>query len=49
MAEGELYIDDGHTFNYEKQQFVHRRLTFAEGTLSSRFVCFPAVVSQLKE
>ncbi|XP_076130945.1 neutral alpha-glucosidase AB-like isoform X1 [Alosa pseudoharengus] len=34
-AEGELYIDDGHTFNYEKQQFIHRRLTFAEGELSS--------------
>ncbi|KAL2094933.1 hypothetical protein ACEWY4_009652 [Coilia grayii] len=35
-AEGELYIDDGHTFNFEKQkQFIHRRLTFAEGTLTS--------------
>ncbi|KAJ8338004.1 hypothetical protein SKAU_G00369700 [Synaphobranchus kaupii] len=35
-AEGELYIDDGHTFNYEKQrQFIHRRLTFANNVLSS--------------
>uniref|UniRef100_A0A8C9SWL4 Glucosidase II alpha subunit n=1 Tax=Scleropages formosus TaxID=113540 RepID=A0A8C9SWL4_SCLFO len=35
-AEGELYIDDGHTFNYEqKKQFVHRRFIFADSTLSS--------------
>uniref|UniRef100_A0A7N6BM35 Neutral alpha-glucosidase AB n=1 Tax=Anabas testudineus TaxID=64144 RepID=A0A7N6BM35_ANATE len=26
-AEGELYIDDGHTFNYEKKEFIHRRLS----------------------
>ncbi|XP_035265569.1 neutral alpha-glucosidase AB isoform X1 [Anguilla anguilla] len=35
-AEGELYIDDGHTFNYEKQrQFIHRRLSFANNVLAS--------------
>lgn len=34
-AEGELYIDDGHTFNYEKQEFIHRRLMFANNVLSS--------------
>ncbi|KAG7464514.1 hypothetical protein MATL_G00166420 [Megalops atlanticus] len=35
-AEGELYIDDGHTFNYEKQkEFIHRRLTFANNALTS--------------
>ncbi|XP_063059523.1 neutral alpha-glucosidase AB-like isoform X2 [Engraulis encrasicolus] len=35
-AEGELYIDDGHSFNFDKQrQFIHRRLTFAEGALTS--------------
>uniref|UniRef100_A0A8D3DCI1 Glucosidase II alpha subunit b n=1 Tax=Scophthalmus maximus TaxID=52904 RepID=A0A8D3DCI1_SCOMX len=34
-AEGELYIDDGHTFNYEKKEFVHRRLSFANNLLSS--------------
>ncbi|KAJ4946512.1 hypothetical protein JOQ06_024178 [Pogonophryne albipinna] len=33
-AEGELYIDDGHTFNYEKE-FIHRRLSFANNVLSS--------------
>uniref|UniRef100_A0A672YYU2 Neutral alpha-glucosidase AB n=1 Tax=Sphaeramia orbicularis TaxID=375764 RepID=A0A672YYU2_9TELE len=34
-AEGEIYIDDGHTFNYEKQEFIHRRLMFANNVLSS--------------
>ncbi|KAM6953642.1 neutral alpha-glucosidase AB [Aplochiton taeniatus] len=35
-AEGELYIDDGHTFNFEKkEEFIHRRLSFAKNTLSS--------------
>uniref|UniRef100_A0AAY4DM90 Neutral alpha-glucosidase AB n=1 Tax=Denticeps clupeoides TaxID=299321 RepID=A0AAY4DM90_9TELE len=35
-AEGELYIDDGHTFSYEKNKaFIHRRLTFNDGVLSS--------------
>uniref|UniRef100_A0A3Q1BD83 Glycoside hydrolase family 31 N-terminal domain-containing protein n=1 Tax=Amphiprion ocellaris TaxID=80972 RepID=A0A3Q1BD83_AMPOC len=34
-AEGELYIDDGHTFNYEKKEFIHRRLSFAKNILSS--------------
>uniref|UniRef100_A0A665XF44 Neutral alpha-glucosidase AB n=1 Tax=Echeneis naucrates TaxID=173247 RepID=A0A665XF44_ECHNA len=34
-AEGELYIDDGHTFNYEKEEFIHRRLSFANNILSS--------------
>ncbi|XP_054648426.1 neutral alpha-glucosidase AB isoform X2 [Dunckerocampus dactyliophorus] len=34
-AEGELYIDDGHTFNFEKKEFIHRRLSFANNILSS--------------
>ncbi|TKS72276.1 Neutral alpha-glucosidase AB [Collichthys lucidus] len=34
-AEGELYVDDGHTFNYEKKEFIHRRLSFANNVLSS--------------
>uniref|UniRef100_A0A4W5L575 Neutral alpha-glucosidase AB n=1 Tax=Hucho hucho TaxID=62062 RepID=A0A4W5L575_9TELE len=37
FAQGELYIDDGHTFNFDKQkQFIHRRLSFANNALSSR-------------
>uniref|UniRef100_A0A8K9WS48 Glucosidase II alpha subunit b n=1 Tax=Oncorhynchus mykiss TaxID=8022 RepID=A0A8K9WS48_ONCMY len=39
FAQGELYIDDGHTFNFDKQkQFIHRRLSFANKALSSRSV-----------
>ncbi|XP_066514405.1 neutral alpha-glucosidase AB isoform X2 [Hoplias malabaricus] len=35
-AEGEIYIDDFHTFNFEKEkQFIHRRLHFSDNTLSS--------------
>ncbi|TRY55081.1 hypothetical protein DNTS_034510 [Danionella cerebrum] len=35
-AEGELYIDDFHSFNYERsKQFVHRRLSFVDSRLSS--------------
>uniref|UniRef100_A0A4W5NHU4 Glucosidase II alpha subunit n=1 Tax=Hucho hucho TaxID=62062 RepID=A0A4W5NHU4_9TELE len=37
FAQGELYIDDGHTFNFDKhKQFIHRRLFFANNALSSR-------------
>uniref|UniRef100_A0A672PMW8 Neutral alpha-glucosidase AB-like n=1 Tax=Sinocyclocheilus grahami TaxID=75366 RepID=A0A672PMW8_SINGR len=36
-AEGELYIDDFHTFSFEEaKQFVHRHLSFSANTLSSR-------------
>uniref|UniRef100_A0A1A8SMD4 Glucosidase, alpha, neutral AB n=1 Tax=Nothobranchius rachovii TaxID=451742 RepID=A0A1A8SMD4_9TELE len=34
-AEGELYIDDGHTFNYDNKEFIHRRLFFSNNVLSS--------------
>ncbi|XP_051976059.1 neutral alpha-glucosidase AB isoform X4 [Xyrauchen texanus] len=37
FADGELYIDDFHTFNFEKEkQFIHRHLSFSANTLSSR-------------
>ncbi|KAM4664518.1 neutral alpha-glucosidase C [Discoglossus pictus] len=36
-AVGELYIDDGHSFQYiHKQMFCHRRFTFKNNVLSSR-------------
>ncbi|XP_062380384.1 neutral alpha-glucosidase AB isoform X2 [Sardina pilchardus] len=39
-AEGELYIDDGHTFSFDtKKEFIHRSLTFANNVLSSRNLC----------
>ncbi|XP_070407267.1 neutral alpha-glucosidase AB isoform X7 [Nothobranchius furzeri] len=34
-AEGELYIDDGHTFNFDNKEFIHRRLFFSNNVLSS--------------
>ncbi|XP_046876075.1 neutral alpha-glucosidase AB-like isoform X2 [Hypomesus transpacificus] len=35
-AEGELYIDDGHSFKYQtERQFVHMRLSFASHTITS--------------
>uniref|UniRef100_UPI00398F29BD neutral alpha-glucosidase AB-like n=1 Tax=Pristiophorus japonicus TaxID=55135 RepID=UPI00398F29BD len=36
-AEGELFIDDGHTFNFEKKnEFIHRTFSFANNSLTSR-------------
>ena len=36
QAEGELYVDDGETFDYQDGAFVHRRFTFAaNGMLTS--------------
>ncbi|MBN3316980.1 GANAB glucosidase, partial [Atractosteus spatula] len=35
-AEGELFVDDEHTFRFESEhQFIHRRFVFASGALSS--------------
>lgn len=31
-------MDDGHTFNYEKKEFIHRRFSFANNVLSSVWV-----------
>uniref|UniRef100_A0A8D0G620 Glucosidase alpha, neutral C n=1 Tax=Sphenodon punctatus TaxID=8508 RepID=A0A8D0G620_SPHPU len=37
-AAGELYLDDGHSFQYlHKNQFLHRKFTFQKGVLSSSF------------
>lgn len=36
-AEGDMFVDDGHTFNFEtKNEFLHRQFTFANNVLSSR-------------
>lgn len=37
-AEGELYIDDGYTFNYEKKEFIHRKISMANNVISSMWV-----------
>ncbi|MBN3273748.1 GANAB glucosidase, partial [Polyodon spathula] len=35
-ASGELFVDDGHTFSFEtKNQYIHRRFTFANNSLTS--------------
>ncbi|XP_073676318.1 neutral alpha-glucosidase AB [Garra rufa] len=40
FAKGELYIDDGHSFNYDtKKELIHRSLTFANNALTSSNLC----------
>ncbi|EFJ31082.1 hypothetical protein SELMODRAFT_169507 [Selaginella moellendorffii] len=34
-AQGELYIDDGKSYEFEKGAFIHRRFSFSGGKLSS--------------
>ncbi|KAI4343476.1 hypothetical protein L6164_010819 [Bauhinia variegata] len=34
-AEGELYIDDGRSFNFRKGAYIHRRFVFSDGKLTS--------------
>uniref|UniRef100_A0A0C9RX54 Probable glucan 1,3-alpha-glucosidase n=1 Tax=Wollemia nobilis TaxID=56998 RepID=A0A0C9RX54_9CONI len=34
-AEGELYVDDGKTYDFEKGAYIHRRFVFSSGRLTS--------------
>ncbi|KAG8383903.1 hypothetical protein BUALT_Bualt04G0062500 [Buddleja alternifolia] len=34
-AEGELYVDDGKSFEFQKGAYIHRRFTFSNGKLTS--------------
>ncbi|KAL6225500.1 hypothetical protein ACLB2K_004350 [Fragaria x ananassa] len=34
-AEGELYVDDGKSFEFQQGSYIHRRFVFADGKLSS--------------
>eukprot|EP01060_Flectonema_neradi_P029712 TRINITY_DN4164_c2_g1_i3.p1 TRINITY_DN4164_c2_g1~~TRINITY_DN4164_c2_g1_i3.p1 ORF type:complete len:759 (+),score=122.02 TRINITY_DN4164_c2_g1_i3:47-2323(+) len=34
-AEGELYLDDSHSFEYQQGSFVHRRFQFSNGVLTN--------------
>lgn len=34
-AEGELYVDDGRSFEFQQGSYIHRRLVFADGKLTS--------------
>ncbi|XP_041037951.1 neutral alpha-glucosidase AB-like isoform X1 [Carcharodon carcharias] len=36
-AEGDLFVDDGHTFNFEKKkEYIHRKFSFINSSLISR-------------
>ncbi|KAK4788494.1 hypothetical protein SAY86_019813 [Trapa natans] len=35
VAEGELYIDDGKSFNFKQGAYIHRRFVFKDGKLTS--------------
>ena len=35
-ADGDLYLDDGLTFNHEKGDYVHTQFTYQDGTLTKR-------------
>ncbi len=37
-AEGELYVDDGHSFNYKKGEFLRRSFRYQNNQLSSALV-----------
>ena len=37
-ASGQLYEDDGHSFQYQQGAFLLREFTFSAGRLSSRWV-----------
>lgn len=34
-AEGELYVDDGKSYDFKEGAFIHRRFTFSDGRISS--------------
>lgn len=37
-AQGDLFLDDGHTFNYQtRHEFLLRRFSFSGNTLVSRY------------
>lgn len=35
-AEGDLYVDDYHTFQYQQGKYLHRRFTFADNQFTNR-------------
>ena len=35
-AQGDLYVDDYHTHEYRRGQFIHRQFTYTAGQLSSK-------------
>ncbi len=47
-AEGDLYIDDGHSFAYQRGSYVHRQFTFSKGVLSNKAADSSTAVMPLK-
>ena len=41
-ADGELYVDDGESFEYEVGAYIHRRFSFSDGKLISEDLAMPA-------
>lgn len=48
-AEGELYIDDGKSFEFLQGAYIHRRFVFSNGKLSSSNVVGPSSLSLGKQ
>ena len=47
-AEGDLYIDDGRSFGYQRGSYLHRQFTFSKGYLTNTAADDSASVVQLK-
>uniref|UniRef100_A0A8D2QS26 Glucosidase II alpha subunit n=1 Tax=Zosterops lateralis melanops TaxID=1220523 RepID=A0A8D2QS26_ZOSLA len=49
-AQGELYLDDGISFDYAtKNEFLHRHFHFANGTLTSRYPKYPKTSPKISQ
>ena len=38
QADGELFMDDGHTFDFRNGKYNYKKLTFENNKLSSKYV-----------
>ena len=47
-AEGDLYIDDGHSFVYQRGSYLHRQFSFSKGVLKNKAAETSAAVMSIK-
>ncbi|DBA94742.1 TPA: hypothetical protein ACH3X1_002291 [Trebouxia sp. C0004] len=47
-AEGDLYIDDGHSFAYQRGSYLHRQFIFSKGVLTNKAAETSAAVMSIK-
>ena len=47
-AEGELYVDDGKTFEFAQVAYIHRRFVFSKGKLTSSNIAPPSTPRKLR-